>query len=298
MIRSMTGYASNREQINDAMVTLEIKTLNHKGFDFHYHSSRTFSMLEIQMREECQQHLRRGRIEIFFRSNKPIASEEIIRPNLAVAKQYLDAAALLTQEFNLSGQISVQNLMTLDDVLDSEETESSPEECWNLTHALITRSFQDLLGMKQNEGARLKIELESLLDKLEEADLKVDSLRDTAILEYREKLLNRIKEWEVQMDLDENRIIQEVAFFCDRADIQEETVRLKSHIEQFREILNENTGDASYQAVGRRLDFLCQEMFREVNTIGSKSSSLEIVRQVLNMKGIIEQIREQVQNIE
>lgn len=298
MIRSMTGYASNRNQINDAVVTLEIKTLNHKGFDFHYHSSRSFSMLEIQMREEFQKHLRRGRIEVFFRTNKPIAAEEIIRPNLDVAKQYLDAANTLANKFNLSPQISIPQLLNLDDVLENEETESSPEECWNLTKDLIDKSISDLLEMKKNEGARLKTELESLLEKLKTADSEINNFRDVAIQEYREKLLNRIKEWETQLDLDENRIIQEVAFFCDRSDIQEETVRLKSHIEQFLEMLNENSEGSHYQAVGRRLDFLCQEMFREVNTIGSKCSSIEITRLVLTMKGLIEQIREQVQNVE
>ena len=163
---------------------------------------------------------------------------------------------------------------------------------------LVRRATEGLLEMKKAEGARLHQELENLLHRMETHNTTIAQLRNVVIDEYRDKLLARIAEWKETLELDPNRVMQEVAFFADRSDIQEETVRLKSHIQQFRDILQENHSQENYTAVGRRLDFLCQEMFREVNTIGSKSTSTEITRTVLDMKGTIEQVREQVQNIE
>ena len=298
MIRSMTGYSSHREQIGEANVSIEIKTLNHKSFDFHYHSSRAFSMLEILIREELQKVIQRGRIEVFLRTNRSLISSDSIQPNLELAEQYLAAAQKLSNHLQLPFSIRLDNIMNYNGVLDTEEKDNQPDECWVLVKSLIDKAIQDTISMKKNEGLRLKEELMSQLLLLKQADEKINSFRDQIIQEYRQKLLERIKEWQETVDMDENRILQEIAFHCDRSDVQEETVRLKSHIEQFIEIINENKEQASYKAVGRRLDFLCQEMFREVNTIGSKSSSLEIVRLVLEMKGIIEQVREQVQNVE
>jgi uncharacterized protein (TIGR00255 family) len=298
MIRSMTGYSSHRQQIGEALVSLEIKALNHKVFDMHYHSSRSLSMLEVRFRKAIQQFLRRGRVEIYLRTNKHLVAEESIRANIEMAQQYMDAAKSLSDHFNISYQPKIEQFMAMNGVLDTEEVETTPEECWNLLAELIDESICNVLHMKNNEGQRLADELRSLLDKLADANERILAFRGQFMDEYREKLLDRLQEWKETVGMDDSRIIQEVAIFCDRSDVQEETVRLRSHIEQFGEILEENTDDESYKAVGRKLDFLCQEMFREVNTVGSKSSSIDIVRTVLEMKGLIEQIREQVQNVE
>lgn len=264
----------------------------------HFHSNRSMAMLEVPVRDRLQKSLRRGRIEIFLRMQDGLSAGGTIRPNIATARQYLDAAKTIAAELQLADQPNLNFILSQSDVLEVEDAGYTPEEGWALVESLFDRAIEELIGMKRNEGKRLKTELESLLDQIAENNAKVVLQRDSVIQEYRDKLLTRVNEWQKSLDLDEIRLIQEVALFADRSDIQEETVRLNSHIQQFHEILNENPETGDYAAVGRRLDFLCQEMFREINTIGSKSSSLEVTRLSLSMKGIIEQIREQVQNVE
>lgn len=294
----MTGYTSVRELIGEAIVSLEMKALNHKGFDLHFHSSRTLTILEIPLREFLQSHIRRGRLEVFLRTNKPLVPEETIQPNTETARAYLQAAQALAADLSLEYTPSMDSLLQVEGVISAEENQISPEEAWGMIVGLVRRATEGLLEMKKAEGARLHQELENLLHRMETHNTTIAQLRNVVIDEYRDKLLARIAEWKETLELDPNRVMQEVAFFADRSDIQEETVRLKSHIQQFRDILQENHSQENYTAVGRRLDFLCQEMFREVNTIGSKSTSTEITRTVLDMKGTIEQVREQVQNIE
>jgi uncharacterized protein (TIGR00255 family) len=298
MIRSMTGYCSLHEKIGDANVSLEIKTLNHRGYDVHYHSSRILGMLEVPIREMIQQTIRRGRVEIFLRCNGGLLAQDMVRPNVEMARRYLDAAQTISNELNMEFHPRIDFLLNQTGVLETDEPELELEHTWELMKGLTERAIASLMEMKKNEGARLKTELESILNRIQVLNDEVRAQRDTVNEEYREKILTRIGEWKTQLELDPNRVLQEVAFYTDRSDIQEEISRLQSHIEQFREILNSNGRDQSYNAVGRRLDFLCQEMFREVNTIGSKSTSIEIVRRVLDLKGAAEQLREQVQNVE
>lgn len=298
MIQSMTGYCSLHEKIGDANVSIEIKTLNHRGYDVHFHSSRVLAMLEVPIREMIQQTIRRGRVEIYLRCNGGILAQDMVRPNVEMARRYLDAAKIIASELDLEFHPRIDFLLNQTGVLETDEPELELEQTWDLMKGLTGRAIASLMEMKRNEGARLKTELESILDRIQVLNDEVRVLRDTVNEEYREKILTRIGEWKTQLELDPNRVLQEVAFYTDRSDIQEEVSRLQSHIEQFREILNSNGRNQSYNAVGRRLDFLCQEMFREVNTIGSKSTSIEIVRRVLDLKGATEQLREQVQNVE
>lgn len=299
MIRSMTGYASHREQIDDARITLEIKTLNHKSHDVHFHSPRLFAMLEMPVRERLKKQIRRGRVEVSLRVAGSLFSSEMVQPKVDVARQYLQAARTIASELDLPFEPRVEILLTQAGVLELEEPEIDPGQLWDRLKDLVDRAIQDLLAMKENEGARLKSELESILNRMEELNQQIQSLRSAVLQEYRDKMLSRIAEWNQNLELDPARVLQEVAYYTDRSDIQEETARLDSHIQQFREILNANgQDDTPYDAIGRRLDFLCQEMFREVNTIGSKSSSLAITRLTLELKAATEQLREQVQNIE
>ncbi|MBZ0258715.1 YicC family protein [bacterium] len=298
MIRSMTGYSSVRETIGEALVSFEIKTLNHRNQDLHFHSPRSLSMLESPIRDRILKKVRRGRIEIYLRVIGSMSPQETIRVNLPTAKAYLNAAQKLADELQLQFQPKIENVLNFNGVLEVDDSHGSADECWPLLQGVVEKAVDRLLTMKLDEGARLLEELKSQLDELESITTSIEPLRNQVINEYRDKLLARIQDWEAAPELDPNRVAQEVAFFVDRSDIQEETVRLKSHIKQFRDILNENKSDAEYTAVGRRLDFLCQELFREANTIGSKSAALEITQRALRLKTIIEQVREQVQNVE
>jgi uncharacterized protein (TIGR00255 family) len=298
MIRSMTGYCSIREKIGDAIVSLEIKTLNHRGFDVHFHSSRVLAMLDVPIRELIQKSIKRGRVEIYLRCIGGLMAQDVIRPNVEAARCYLDSAQKIADELNMDYTPRIDFVLNQNGVLETEEPELDIDQTWGMIKGLATRAIDSVLEMKHNEGARLKTELEKILLRLETLNNQVKELRGKVNDEYREKILSRINEWKTQLDLDPNRVLQEVAFYTDRSDVQEEIARLQSHLEQFKEILNSNGGDDSYAPIGRRLDFLCQEMFREVNTIGSKSSSIDIVRNVLDLKGATEQLREQVQNVE
>ncbi len=287
-----------REPVEDGNVIIEIKALNHKGFDVHFHAPRSLTMLEIPARECLQAHIRRGRLEIYLRGDGILSPEELIHPNPENARKYMLAAKTISDALGLKFEPKTEFFLTLSGVLDVEEADLPIEATWSRLEPVFQRAIQRLVKMKQNEGARQKIELEKLLTRLERCNYEIDKFRNIVIQEYREKLLDRIAEWNQAIDLDPNRIAQEVAFYADRSDIQEEIVRLQSHIAQFREIVEENAAEDPYKAVGRRLDFLCQEMFREINTMGSKSASTDLVKIVLEMKGTVEQIREQVQNVE
>ncbi len=298
MIRSMTGYSSVRETIGEALVSFEIKTLNHRNQDFHFHSPRSLAMLESPVRDLVVKQVRRGRIETYLRVIGNMTPKETIRVNLATAKAYINAAQEIADSLNLEFQPKIESVMSFNGVLDTDDSHGPADECWPMLNGLVEKAVERLLQMKLDEGARLMNEFESQLNQLQHITESFEPLRDGVMNEYREKLLARIQEWESAPDLDPNRVAQEVAFFADRSDIQEETVRMKSHIAQFRDILTENTPESDYTAVGRKLDFLCQELFRESNTIGSKSASLDITQRALKLKGIIEQLREQVQNVE
>lgn len=298
MIRSMTGYASVRDTTENALLTLEIKSLNHRGVDIHFYAPRSLAMLEIPLRERFQARIRRGRVEIYIRIQGALSESETIRPNIETARAYLKAASDIAQALELSEQPRLEHILNCNGVIELNDSEGPSEAAIETIFALANRGMDELLRMKESEGERLHAELRSLIGQIEQLNNEIETFRETVMDELREKLLTRIREWKDAPELDPNRLLQEVAFYTDRADIQEETVRLRSHIQQFREMLGENGESGDYKAVGRRLDFLCQELFREANTIGSKSASLEISKRALALKSAIEQLREQAQNVE
>ena len=298
MIRSMTGYCSVRESLGEMTVLLEIKSLNQKGFDFHYHSPRSLSMLELPIRDAIKERIPRGRIEVFLKGSQWKMEGESIQANVEVARQYLEAGRSVAEALQLPFAPPAEYLLTLGGVLETEERTSPVEESLGLFKELVMRAVDDMVKMKHEEGAALQAELERLLNRIMVFHAEVATLRPAVIEEYRQKLIERIQEWSGMIELDPNRVIQEMGFYADRSDVQEELVRLEGHVEQFRKALNQNDDETPYSPIGRRMDFLCQEMFREVNTIGSKSSSLEIVRRVVELKTLVDQLREQVQNVE
>lgn len=298
MIRSMTGYASVRETIDKATITVEIKSLNHRTQDIHFHCPRQFSMMEIPLRERIQGSIRRGRIEVYLRVQGSLTEKAMIRANPELAESVDQAMREIASHLNRDHEPSIEAILQTSGVIETEEQDMPTETVQTLITELVQRACDTLLDMKFKEGKRLHLELTTLLSKLSTLTKEIEGLRSNVMDEFREKILTRIEEWKEAIQLDPNRVVQEVAFYTDRSDIQEEVVRLLSHIEQFNQFLDENTEDDDYKAVGRRLDFLCQELFREANTIGSKSTAVEITRRALALKSTIEQIREQVQNIE
>jgi uncharacterized protein (TIGR00255 family) len=210
---------------------------------------------------------------------------------MLLARRYKNLADTLTKELKLSGEISVKDLLSLPDVLRQEEARVDEDRCWEEVSSLLDRALKSVLRMRVQEGRRLIKDVRELLSEIG-ADVKsVRKMGKEEIVKWRDTLKSRIEELTGNKSLDPGRLEQEVAFVVSRSDIQEEIVRLESHLDQFRKGLSEGG------SIGRQFDFLCQEMNREVNTIGSKALSIEITNRVIKMKGDIEKIREQVQNL-
>ncbi len=299
MIRSMTGYAGVHQDINSGHYHFEIKSLNHRGFDIHYHSSRSLSMLEVPVRELVQKKISRGRIELFLRGDTQKNGDMAVQANPGLAQRYLDCINSLQHQLPDMGTVRLEFLLNLPGVFEIDEQVISADDAWETLHGVVETGLAGLMEMKIREGANLAKELLHGIEEIERLTREILGCREQVLTEYRQKISDRIKEWLDRVELDESRMVQELAFYADRSDIQEECVRLLSHVGQFHALLDENTADTeNYTAVGRRMDFLCQEMFREANTAGAKSSSMEVVERVLHLKGQIDRLREQVQNVE
>ncbi|MCX7711644.1 MAG: YicC family protein [Clostridia bacterium] len=292
MIKSMTGFGRGTSQAEGKEFTVEIKTVNHRYVDIFVKYPRQLSFLEDKVREVVGKSLSRGKIDVYISFEDKGEDSKTVLLDEALAKAYISAIQNLKEKFGLNDDASVSLVSRFPDVLRVEKVETDEEKLWNLLKAALEGALESLIAMRLKEGKELR---SSLLDKADyiESVLKTISQRSPEVVkEYKAKLENRIKELLDQQTVDENRIAMEVAIFADRCSIDEEIVRLGSHIGQLRDTLN------SQQPVGRKLDFLVQEMNREINTIGSKANDLVITKSVIDLKSEIEKIREQIQNIE
>ncbi len=298
MIRSMTGYSSVRRELSDLRLKIELKTLNHRTFDLRYHSSRSLSLMEAPIRDRLQSVMPRGRIEIVLRGEASQDSRVQINTNPELAERYAESLSAIAKVLPETGKIRLEHVISLPGVFEIEESDIDYEQISNPVMELLDEAVNQTLDMRRDEGRNLDAELRSILDRIADLSLSIEDKRPEVLASMREKLLERIDEWNLQVQIDEQRIAQEVVLLADRSDIREETARMQSHIEQFKALLD-NCGDSDdYAPVGRRLDFLCQEMFREVNTMGSKSQAVSITNLVLELKSCVDQLREQVQNVE
>ena len=287
-----------RRELQELRVTLDLKTLNHRSLDIRFHSPRALSLLEISARECVQASLHRGRVEIFLRGEASQDGGGAITANPALARTYVDALARITRAVPGIGQPRLDQILALPGVFEVEDPEVDCEAVRGPVMELLDEAVTQVVTMRTDEGSNLSSELRRILEHIRDVSDSVKELAPQVQLLCRERILERIAEWKLAKDLDEQRIAQEVALQADRADIREETTRLSSHIGQFLGFLEENGEGPDYTPVGRRLDFLCQEMFREVNTMGAKSQDIKITKLVLELKSNVERLREQVQNVE
>ncbi len=295
MIRSMTGYSSLQRQLPDMWLGLDIKTLNHRSFDLRFHSARSMAMMEVPIRERLKATLHRGRVEVYLRGEAKFDSQVQIAANPNLARRYADAVLSIQEAVPEIASFPTDSLLNMPGVLEVTEPEIDTEEIRGPVMELLEDCLQQTLEMRRREGKHLNTELRKILDKIRGLNGEIEGHRSDILAAYREKLLERVEEWREELSLDEHRVVQEVALLADRSDIREETARLSSHLDQFLAILDDGDGDTP---AGRRLDFLCQEMFREVNTMGSKSQALGITQVALALKSRVDQLREQVQNVE
>ncbi|HOJ11215.1 MAG TPA: YicC family protein [Clostridiales bacterium] len=292
MIRSMTGYGRGVAQEAGKIFNVEVKTVNHRYSDISVKMPKQISFMEDRVRSIVSRSLSRGKIDIFISyENSAEGSKKVIVDEI-LAKEYIYAIRHLRDEYNLADDITVSLIARFPDVIKVETAEEDEEKLWDILKRAIVSSLDSLIEMREREGLKLKEDLLVKCDFISKSLSEIKKRAPNVVKEYGQKLQNRISELLDQTIVDETRIAMETALFADRCSIDEEIVRLESHIQQLGETLNIN------EPIGRKLDFLIQEMIREANTIGSKASDLAIIREVLNIKSEIEKMREQIQNIE
>lgn len=292
MIQSMTGFGRGECSSEKQQITVEIKAVNHRYSEIQVKLPRKYIFLEERLRRYVAAALSRGKIDVFIKIEDRLGGDQEMYIDKELAVKYYKKILELAADLNMPKDYSVHELLQLPGVLNIEESEIEAEQVWALMQPAMDEALAQLIEMRRQEGHKLAVDFEQRLDLLEQYRQKLLSRAPLVVEAYRLKLQNRIKELLGDDVGDENRVAVETALFADRASIDEELVRLESHIQQFKQMLQET------QAIGRKLDFLCQEMNREVNTIGSKANDLDITRLVVEMKSELEKLREQVQNIE
>lgn len=291
-MNSMTGYGRAKLEKEEREYIIEIKSVNHKYSDITIKLPRNISYLEEKIRKTILSKVSRGKIDVFVSyANYGVEGKNVVL-NKKLAELYIKELQELAEETNIEKEIKVTDISKLPDVLNVSVEEESSELIWNEVLECLENALTNFLEMRKQEGAKIKIDLETRIKKIEEFVDKIKQYSTLLVEEYVVKLKERIKEILSTDIVDEARLAQEVVIYSDRYSIEEEITRLKSHIFQFNDLLTKD------EPVGKKIDFLIQEMNRETNTIGSKSNKLEITNLVIEIKTELEDIREQIQNIE
>ncbi len=291
MIKSMTGYGKSSLSINSREYQVEIKTVNHKYIDTNIRIPRIISYLEDDVRKLITSKLKRGKVDVLITFENFNKEDNEIKINKELAKMYIESFKNLAEEENLSTNIEVTEITKLPDVLIVKNTINEEQIKAELLQ-VVEEALNKLIEMRQNEGNRISVDILDRTLQIEEKNEEIFSLSTGLIREYVVKLETRIKELRKTEELDKSRLMQEIVIYADKCSVEEEITRLRSHISQLRELIS------SEEPTGKKMDFLIQEMNRETNTIGSKANNLEITNRVVDIKTILEDIREQVQNIE
>lgn len=292
MLKSMTGYGRSEAVTGGKKIFVEIRSVNQRFCDYNIKVPRYMGYLEEKVRNCAAQQITRGKVDITVSVESYDTADKEIVLNESLAKNYIEVLRKLKNNFGLDGEISVDTVARNSEIFKSERIEEDAEEIWKLVEIEMKKAMESFVAMREREGERIEKDLVARIDYMKILAAKIDERSPQTVMEYRERLYEKIKELLENKDIDESRILTEVAIFADRVAVNEETVRLSSHFDEFYNIIN------SPEPAGRKLDFLIQEINREVNTIGSKAQDLEIAKIVVELKGEIEKLREQVQNIE
>ena len=292
MVKSMTGYGRARQERNGRSITVEVRSVNNRYLDCTVKMPRAYIFAEDAMKALVQKSISRGKVDVFVTMDTVEADQTVVQVNEALARSYYEALSRLQEMFVLSNDLSPVALAKFPDVL----TVTKEEEDLEMISADICAVLEEALAahrqMRSVEGEKLCEDIAGRADTIEAVVAKVEERSPQTVAEYRARLETKMREVLQSTTIDESRILTEAAIFADKIAVDEETVRLRSHLAQLRTML------AGEEPVGRKLDFLIQEVNRECNTIGSKCNDLTIARDVVNMKVEVEKIREQVQNIE
>lgn len=292
MIKSMTGYGRSEKVTPTAKCTVEIKSVNHRYLDLSIKLPRKLNMFEAEIRDVLKDYIQRGKVDVYV-SFEDYSKESVnIKYNSEIAAEYVKYFAQMAEEFELDNDIRVSALSRMPEVLVSEDENINEEEIWKLVKDALTEACDTFVVTRIKEGENLKNDLLEKLDSMSANVAFIEERYPQIIEDYKNRLTSKIKEVLDDKQIDESRILTEVCIYSDKVCVDEEMVRLKSHIDAVREALT------SGGAVGKRLDFLAQELNREANTTLSKSTDIEISNVAITIKTEIEKIREQIQNIE
>ncbi len=292
MIRSMTGYGKGQASAEGTSVAVEIKAVNHRYSDVTVKSPRLMFPWEGEIKKKIGERLKRGKIDVFISQELAEGAALVPKLNLALAAAYVEIFEELRTRLPVDGGIPVALVANQKDVVILREGEPAEEALRGCLDEALVQALTAIEGMRQAEGEATCRDMEGRLTTVGELLGRIEERAPLVPQEWREKLQERLQRLAGDVAFDPQRVAQELAVFADRCDISEEIVRFRSHVEQFRQLLD------SVEPVGRQLDFLVQEMNREVNTMGSKSNDADLTRQVVALKSELEKIREQVQNVE
>ncbi|MFL6517001.1 MAG: YicC/YloC family endoribonuclease [Bacillus sp. (in: firmicutes)] len=291
MVTSMTGFGRSKKESDCFSVNVEIKTVNHRFCEMNIRMPRQLLKIEDRMKKKLSQHIRRGRVEVYVSLEGEGVVTRKVHVDWKLLEEYYQSIKQVRDKYDDEGTVTLQDLLSRSELLHIEESEAGNEDLDNLVLAATEEAAIVLKQMRMAEGEELKKDLHAILAQLETNVLELQKYAPLVVQSYKERLMKRMEEF-ANGQLDETRILTEVAIFADKADINEEVTRLKSHIQQFLQTLK------SIEPIGRKLDFIVQEMNREANTIGSKANDSNIAKQVVDIKSLLEKLKEQVQNIE
>jgi len=292
MVRSMTGFGRAKEQIDGLDITVEIKSVNHRYFEFSCRLPRAYSFLEEKLKSKLSESISRGKVEVSVLIDDNTENATVVEINKEYASAYIKALKNLSKEYHLKNDVKISSIANNSEIFKVKRQVLPDEVITNAVFTVLEQALQNFIEMRTVEGERLFNDVIQRANYILEKVDFIEQRSPQTVKIYRERIEQKIKELLGDNTVDEQRILTEVAIFADKVAVAEETVRLRSHIKQFETLMS------SSDAIGRKLDFIVQEMNREANTIGSKAQDIEIAHTVVDIKSEIEKIREQIQNME
>ena len=292
MIRSMTGYGRSEQIVDGRAVTVEIKSVNHRYFEFSCRTTRGYSFLEEKLKSFLQGRITRGKVDAYISVEALESAQTQVLVNHSLAEGYVQALRELAERYGLRDDISVSTVSRYSDIFSVHKAPEDEEAVWNSVQQAAEEALKNFLAMREAEGERLRADVLSRAGTIMKLVDEIETRSPQTVAEYQERLRQKIQELLGDNTVDEQRLLTETAIFADKVAVAEETVRLRSHSRQMEEMMKTDA------PIGRKLDFLVQEMNREANTIGSKAVDSKIAYLVVDIKAEIEKIREQIQNIE
>lgn len=292
MIRSMTGYGRSEQIVDGRAVTVEIKSVNHRYFEFSCRTTRGYSFLEEKLKSFLQGRITRGKVDAYISVEALESAQTQVLVNHSLAEGYVQALRELAERYGLRDDISVSTVSRYSDIFSVHKAPEDEEAVWSSVQQAAEEALKNFLAMREAEGERLRADVLSRAGTIMKLVDEIETRSPQTVAEYQERLRQKIQELLGDNTVDEQRLLTETAIFADKVAVAEETVRLRSHFRQMEEMMKTDA------PIGRKLDFLVQEMNREANTIGSKAVDSQIAYLVVDIKAEIEKIREQIQNIE